>query len=63
LIERILLDAGVTALDSEIDEYYVRLREEDGSAAIRAETERRLESNAVDVESLSDDFVTYQAIR
>lgn len=63
LLERTLLDAGVTALEGEIDEYYTILRGEEVSEAVRIETENRLEAEGVDIEELKSDFVTYQAIR
>lgn len=63
LLEQALLDAGMTALDGEIDEYYGILHGETDSEAVRAETRSRLEAAGVDVEGLTADFVTYQAVR
>lgn len=63
LLERSLLDAGVTAMEGEIDHYYSALTDEDESEAVRGEVRQQLEDHGIDVDELESDFVTYQAIR
>lgn len=63
LVEAELLDAGLSALDGEVETTYRQLTDDDVSAGVRAETRSRLERSGVDVESLESNFLTYQAIR
>jgi len=57
-----LEDAGIDTLDGEIENIY-RLLTDDVSAAERTRLHRRLERDGLDVDTLKDGFVTYQAIR
>ena len=56
-------EAGMQPLDGEVENTYRLLTDDDVGSADRTRTRRRLERNGVDIESLQDDFVTYQAIR
>ena len=58
-----MAEAGMQPLAGETENTYRLLTDEDVGSADRTRTRRRLERNGVDVESLRDDFVTYQAIR
>lgn len=55
-------DAGMRALDGEVDNLYRLLSEDDVSAGARTEAESRLERGGVNVEALRSDFVSHQAI-
>jgi hypothetical protein len=63
LLRRRLADADVQVLDGEAENVYRLLTDDDVSRAERTRVRRRLERDGVDVETLEDDFVTYQAIR
>lgn len=63
LLERVLIDAGLSALDSDVASTYRNLTDEDVSTGIRTDARTRLENNGVDLDSLESDFVSYQAIR
>lgn len=63
LLERALVDAGMSALDSDVSSTYRNLTDEDVSTGVRTDTHTRLETNGVDVDGLRSDFVSYQAIR
>jgi hypothetical protein len=63
LLERALVDAGLSALDSDVSTTYRNLTDGDVSTGVRTDTRARLENNGVDVEGLLSDFVSYQAIR
>jgi hypothetical protein len=55
-------DAGMRALDGEVDNLYRLLSDDDVSAGARTEAESRLERGGVDVDGLRSDFVSHQAI-
>jgi len=63
LLEEVLLEAGMSTLDTDIERVYHRLTDEDVSPGVRTETRNRLDQNGVDVEKLEKEFVSYQAIR
>lgn len=63
LLERVLIDAGMSALDSDVSSTYRNLTDEDVSTGVRTDARTRLENNGVDVGGLESDFVSYQAIR
>ena len=63
LLERALIDAGMSALDSDVSTTYRDLTDDDVSTGVRTDTRARLDSNGVDVDNLESDFVSYQAIR
>ncbi|MFC7075332.1 rod-determining factor RdfA [Haloarcula halophila] len=63
LLEQLLLDAGMSALESDVRTTYENLTGDDVSTGVRTDTRNRLERNGIDVEDLEQDFVTYQAIR
>lgn len=56
-------EAGMSALDGEIENLYRLLSADDVAPDARIDARRRLERNGVDVDRLASDFVTYQAIR
>lgn len=57
-----LTDTGQQRLEGEASHYYNLLTDDDVTAGMRTQTERRLEREGIDVESLTDDFVSHQAI-
>lgn len=63
LLERALVNAGMSALESDVETTYENLTGEEISTGVRTDTRNRLERNGIDVDSLESDFVTYQAIR
>lgn len=63
LLEQTLEEANVQLLDGEVENAYRLLTDDEVSSADSTRIKRRLERDGVDVESLLDDFVTYQAIR
>ena len=63
LLERALIDAGMSALDSDVSSTYRNLTDEDVSTGVRTDARTRLENNGIDVDDLESDFVSYQAIR
>ncbi|WP_324756211.1 rod-determining factor RdfA [Haloarcula sp. GH36] len=63
LLEQLLLDAGMSALESDVRTTYENLTGDDVSTGVRTDTRNRLERNGIDVDDLEQDFVTYQAIR
>jgi hypothetical protein len=56
-------EAGMAALDGEVENLYWLLTDDEVSSGMRTDTRRRLDRNGVDVDSLEGDFVSYQAIR
>lgn len=63
LLMQALETAAVQPLDGEIENTYRLLTNDEVSSAEYTRIKRRLERDGVDVETLLDDFVTYQAIR
>lgn len=63
LLEKAMLDAGMNALESNVETTYRNLTDDDVSVGVRTDTRNQLEQNDVDVDGLLSDFVTYQAIR
>lgn len=63
LVEHRLKDAGMTALESDVNVTYKRLTEDTVSRGVRTDTRNRLERNGINVEELESDFVSYQSIR
>jgi len=63
LLEQALVDAGIDALQRDVETTYERLTGEDVTAGVRTETRNRLVHDGVDIDDLDSDFVTYQAIR
>jgi len=63
LLKISLEEAGVTSLDGEVENAYRLLDDDDVSGADRTRARRRLEREGVDVDTLQEDFVTYQAVR
>lgn len=67
LFNRAVLEAAIgqsdmSILDADIDHLYEQLTDDDVSAGVQTRVQRRLEQNGVDVESVTSDFVTHQAI-
>lgn len=60
VLEEVLRESGVSALDFEVTGTYEALRHGSGSGETRAR--RRLEREGVDVDAILGDFVTHQAV-
>ena len=58
-----LREAGGRPLDGEVATLYRLLADPDAGAADRTRARRRLEREGIDVEALTDEFVSYQAVR
>lgn len=63
VLRQAMIDAGVTPLEGEVENLYRLLTAEDARDGSRTQAERRLEREGVDVETLRDRFVSYQAVR
>ena len=63
VLERAMADAGLQPLDGEVENVYRLLTDDDVTGADRTRTRRRLEREGIDVDELTDDFVSYQSIR
>ncbi|WP_338004804.1 rod-determining factor RdfA [Natronoglomus mannanivorans] len=53
---------GYSPLDGEIENVHRLLTDDDVSRGMETQTRKRLERQGIDVESLTDDFVSYQSI-
>lgn len=56
-------DVGMDIVDGEAENYYRLLTDDGVTAGTRVAVRNRLEKQGIDVASLTDDFVSYQAIR
>lgn len=56
-------NAGINALEGEVENMYQLLTDDEVSRGVKTETRKKLERHGIDVEELESDFVTYQAIR
>lgn len=63
LVRAALLEAGIDTIGEDAGHLYDLLRGETGSRGERTQVERRLERAGVDVETLTDELVSYGAIR
>ncbi|EMA27751.1 rod-determining factor RdfA [Haloarcula japonica] len=63
LLVAAIRDAGMDVIDGEPANFYRLLTDDDVSAGKRIEARNRLERGGIDVDTLEDQFVTYQAIR
>lgn len=63
VLAAVMREAGMRPLEGEVENVYRLLTDEDVSSAERTRTRRRLEREGVDVSTMLDDFVTYQAVR
>lgn len=63
LLQTSMKEAGMQPLDGNVENLYRLLTDDGVSGADRTRAERRLSREGVDVEKLSQEFVTYQAIR
>lgn len=63
LLERAMLDAGISAIESDVEATYENLTSDDVSTAVRMDTRNRLNQKGIKPDDLESDFVTYQAIR
>ena len=63
LVERALHDAAVDTLTEDSSYIYAVLNGDAGTSGEQTQLKRRLERDGVDVDALTSDFVTYQAIR
>jgi len=55
-------ESDMNLLDADVDPIYEQLTDSDVSSGVRTRTRRRLERNGIDVDQLTDDFVSHQAI-
>lgn len=62
LLRAAMNDAGMTTLDGEIENTYRLLTADDVSTGVRTQAETTLERNGIDIEALTHDFVSHQAI-
>lgn len=62
LLRAVLADGSTDPLEGEIENTYRLLTDDDVSSGVRTQTRSRLEQEGVDVEQLSRDFVSRQAI-
>lgn len=62
LLRAVMDDAGMTTLDGEIENTYRLLTADDVSTGVRTQAETTLERNGIDIETLTQDFVSHQAI-
>lgn len=63
VLRRAMSEAGMVSLDGEVENYHRLLTDDEVSEFDREETVRELEDEGIDVESVLDDFVTYQTVR
>ncbi|MXV61766.1 hypothetical protein GS429_06745 [Natronorubrum sp. JWXQ-INN-674] len=63
LLRTALSEAGVDTIAEDVSHLYALLRGDTGSRGERTQVQRRLEREGVDVEGLTEDFVSYGAIR
>ena len=56
-------EAGMDVVDGEAENYYRLLTDDDVSAGTRVEARNRLQQQGVDIDALTEAFVTYQSIR
>jgi hypothetical protein len=63
LLNHALDAADIQQLDGELENTYRLLTDDEVSSTELTRVRRRLEREGIDVDSLQDDFVTYQAIR
>lgn len=63
LVQSAMVEAGISTLPGEAENAYDLLTGNEVSGADRTRIRRRLERAGVPVESLLDDFVSYQAVR
>jgi hypothetical protein len=63
LLEVAITDARMSTVDGEVANIYRLLTDNGVSSGNRIEARRRLEQHGIDVDELTQDFVTYQAIR
>ncbi|SNZ17010.1 hypothetical protein SAMN06269185_2849 [Natronoarchaeum philippinense] len=63
VVRAALADADVETLTDDVQHLYEILNGDAGSAGEQTQVARRLERQGVDVDSLTDDFASYQAVR
>ena len=63
LVLAAIRDAGMDVVDGEARNYYRLLTDDDVTAGTRVEARNRLSGAGVDVDSLEEQFVSYQSIR
>lgn len=62
VLEAALREAGQSPLDGEVENLYRLLTADDVSPGMRTQARRQLERTGVDVEDLTDDFVSHQTV-
>ena len=62
LLRTVMAEAGMTTLDGEAANTYRLLTADDVSTGVRTQAETTLERNDIDIEALTNDFVSHQAV-
>lgn len=62
VLEAALSEAGVRSLDGEVENRYRLLTDDDVSAGMRTQQRNQLEHDGIDVDAVTRDFVTHQAV-
>lgn len=62
VLEAALEREGASPLDGEVENYYRLLTDDEVHSGTRTKTVRTLEREGLDVEAVTDDFVTHQAV-
>ncbi|QSG09949.1 rod-determining factor RdfA [Halapricum desulfuricans] len=62
VLEAAIERSDMSVLDVDVDRLYEQLTDDDVSGGVRTRTQRRLERNGIDVESVTGDFVSHQTI-
>lgn len=63
LLEVAMREAGIDALEGEVENVYRLLTSDETSTGVRTETKKKLERDGINVAELQSDFVSYQAVR
>lgn len=62
VLKRAMEEAGESPLEGEVENIYRLLTDDDVSAGTQIQTKNRLRKLGIDVDDLTDDFVSYQSI-
>jgi hypothetical protein len=62
LLENALAEAGESSLDGELENLYHLLTDDDRSSGAQIQARNTLEQHGIDVDALTEDFVSHQAI-
>lgn len=62
VLRAVMEDAGQNPLEGEVKNIYRILQDGEASGSTRVRTRKRLERHGIDVETVTDDFVSHQAV-